>query len=160
MPIVFEVKESPNAITSYLTTKNSNPKKDVEKQDPKEVPLVAVDKSPIYPGCNATASKQELKECLNNSITNFVTKEFGKDFPKSYDLIPKQKVYAMFKINKDGAIEAVRARAKNPELEKEAIRVLKALPKMTPGKHEGKVVTVPYSVPIIFEEGKIKISWL
>ena len=34
------------------------------------------------------------------------------------------------------------------------------LGKMTPGKHEGKVVTVPYSVPIIFEEGKIKISWL
>jgi len=31
---------------------------------------------------------------------------------------------------------------------------------MTPGKHKEKVVIVPYSVPIIFEEGKIKISWL
>ncbi|WP_347923993.1 energy transducer TonB [Pontimicrobium sp. SW4] len=158
LPIVFEVKESPNAIISYLTTENSNSKKDVEKQDSKEVPLVALDESPIYPGCNVTSSSDKLKECFKNSLANFISKEFGKNLPKNIDseLEPRQKILAMFKIDKTGYIESIRVRAKHPELEKEAIRVLKALPKMTPGKHKGVTVIVPYSVPIMYELGEKK----
>ncbi|MCK0107842.1 M56 family metallopeptidase [Flavobacteriaceae bacterium S0825] len=158
LPIVFEVKESPNAIISYLTTENSNSKKDVEKQDSKEVPLVALDESPIYPGCDVTSSSDKLKECFKNSLANFISKEFGKNLQKNIDseIEPRQKILAMFKIDKTGYIESIRVRAKHPELEKEAIRVLKALPKMTPGKHKGVTVIVPYSLPIMYELGEKK----
>jgi protein TonB len=45
----------------------------------------------------------------------------------------------------------IRARAPHPGLEKEATRVIGLLPKMQPGKQRGKAVTVPYSLPIIFQ---------
>ena len=35
-------------------------------------------------------------------------------------------------------------------LEKETERILSKLPRMQPGKHEGKIVQVPFSIPIIF----------
>ena len=37
------------------------------------------------------------------------------------------------------------------QLEEEAIRVIKTLPKMIPGEHKGEKVNVPYSLPIIFQ---------
>lgn len=158
LPIIFEVKESPNAIISYLTTENSNFRKDVEKQELTEVPFAVIDELPIYPGCENKTTRDELKKCTTKGISDFVLNEFGKNLPKNIDseLEPRQKILAMFKIDKTGYIESIRARAKHPELEQEAIRVLKALPKMTPGKHKGKTVIVPYSVPIIYELGKKK----
>jgi hypothetical protein len=57
----------------------------------------------------------------------------------------------IFKIQKDGSISEIKSRAPHPELEKEAIRVIKALPKMQPGMQRGKPVVVPYSLPILFQ---------
>ena len=45
----------------------------------------------------------------------------------------------------------VDARAAHPELEKEAIRVVKSLPKLVPGYVDGEPVVVPYSLPILFQ---------
>ena len=57
----------------------------------------------------------------------------------------------MFKIDKEGNIIDIKARAKHPNLEKEAIRVISLLPKLIkPGYQRGKPVIVPYSLPIIF----------
>ena len=57
----------------------------------------------------------------------------------------------IFKIDKRGNVTSVRARAPHPRLEKEAVRVIKLLPKFEPGKQRGKAVIVPYSLPIIFQ---------
>ncbi len=48
----------------------------------------------------------------------------------------------------------MRSRASHPELVKEAVRVIKKLPKMIPGEQRGKKVAVPYSLPIIFQVQK------
>jgi protein TonB len=45
----------------------------------------------------------------------------------------------------------VRARAPHPRLEQEAIDVVKALPKMTPGMQRGQPVGVLYALPILFQ---------
>ena len=92
----------------------------------------------------------------NSGNSNIILNELDKNIPKNHDLLPRQKVPTMFKISKTGDITNIRARAKHPELEKEAIRVIKLLPKMTPGKHNGETVIVPYSVPIIYELEKKK----
>jgi protein TonB len=42
-------------------------------------------------------------------------------------------------------------KAPHARLEKEALRVIEALPKMTPGKQHLKPVKVKYTLPIIFE---------
>ncbi len=56
----------------------------------------------------------------------------------------------MFKIDEKGNITDIRARAPHIKLEEEAIRVMKLLPKMIPGKQKGKTVAVLYSLPIAF----------
>ena len=53
-----------------------------------------------------------------------------------------------FKIDKNGNISNARARGPHKRLEKEAIRVVNLLPKMTPGKQRGRAVSVSYTLPI------------
>jgi TonB family protein len=54
-------------------------------------------------------------------------------------------------IDKEGNVVNPRIfRGVNPELDKEALRVVKAMPKWTPGIQHGKKVFVKYTIPISF----------
>ena len=63
------------------------------------------------------------------------------------------KVFCQFTVNKDGSIvdvEVVRS-AGDPSLDKEAVRVIKSMPKWNPGKQSNKPVRVKYTVPVNFK---------
>jgi bla regulator protein blaR1 len=115
-----------------------------------EVPFGVIDQVPVFPGCESLTSNIEQKDCMAKEIAMFVNKNFNTNIGKENGLVGKQRINVIFKINQEGNIVDVRSRAPHPALEAEAIRVIKTLPKMTPGKQKGKVVTVPYSLPIIF----------
>ena len=54
-------------------------------------------------------------------------------------------------IAQDGSITDVRvARGVDPYLDKEAVRVVKSMPKWIPGKQNGKAVRVKFTVPVMF----------
>lgn len=62
------------------------------------------------------------------------------------------KVVVQFVVTRDGSIGEVKiARGKDPDLDKEAMRVVKTLPKFIPGKMNGQAVNVWYSLPINFK---------
>ncbi len=62
------------------------------------------------------------------------------------------KVIARFMVKKDGSVSDVSIMQKvSPSLDNEAIRVVKLLPKFTPGELKGKKVPVWYMVPISFK---------
>ncbi len=62
------------------------------------------------------------------------------------------RVIVGFVIGKDGSVSDVKVlRPVDPSLDKEAIRVIKAMPKWKPGKQRGKPVRVSYTVPINFQ---------
>jgi TonB family protein len=62
------------------------------------------------------------------------------------------KVYVTFVVGKDGSVTNVKiVRGVDPMLDAEALRVVKAMPKWTPGKQSGKDVAVQYTVPINFK---------
>lgn len=64
------------------------------------------------------------------------------------------RVYVQFVVETDGAITQVKTvRGVTPELDKEAERVVKSMPKWTPGKQRGRPVRVRYTVPIYFRLG-------
>ena len=88
---------------------------------------------------------------MSEKITKFVQKKFNTDLAGDLGLSGRQRISVIFKIDKTGNITGIRARAPHPGLEKEAARVIGMLPKMKPGKQRGKAVTVPYSLPIIFQ---------
>ena len=62
------------------------------------------------------------------------------------------RVYVEFTINTDGSVIDTRLlRGVDPQLDSEALRVIRASPKWTPGKHGGKTVRVKYQFPINFQ---------
>ena len=115
------------------------------------VPFGVVDEVPIFPGCDSLTTNEDRKTCMSNNISLFVNKNFNTKIGKENGLTGMQRINVIFKIDNKGNIVDVRSRAPHPALEAEAVRVIKMLPKMLPGKQKGKVVTVPYSLPIIFQ---------
>ena len=61
------------------------------------------------------------------------------------------RVSCSFVVEKDGSVTDVQVlRGVDPSLDKEAIRVITAMPKWKPGKQRGKPVRVKYTVPVTF----------
>jgi protein TonB len=61
------------------------------------------------------------------------------------------RVIVEFVVNKDGSIVDPKVmRSVDSSLDNEAMRVIKAMPKWTPGKQRGKAVRVRYTVPVLF----------
>jgi len=61
------------------------------------------------------------------------------------------RVIVEFIVSKTGAIENVKVvRGRHPALDKEAIRVVKAMPKWNPGRNNGQAVKVTYHLPVTF----------
>jgi len=62
------------------------------------------------------------------------------------------RVVVQFVVTKNGSIGEVRvARPRDPDLDKEAVRVVKTLPNFIPGKMNGQPVNVWYTLPIVFK---------
>ena len=66
------------------------------------------------------------------------------------------RVVLQFVVEKDGQIGEVKvARSVDPELDAEALRVVKSMPNFIPGRQDGKPVAVWYTIPISFKlQGK------
>lgn len=116
-----------------------------------EVPFSVIDQSPIYPECDENATFEELKKCFSKGIAKHINENFNTDIGKKHNLKGRQKIYISFKVDKLGRLKDVKARAPHEALKTEVIRVMNTLPELKPGMHNGKVVTVPFSIPVIFE---------
>lgn len=122
-----------------------------EVEEDIEVPFAVIENVPVFPGCENKKGNEAKKQCMSEKITQFVNKNFNTELAGDLGLSGRQRINVMFKIDKNGEITGVGARAPHPGLEREAQRVISKLPKMEPGKQRGKAVTVQYSLPIIFQ---------
>lgn len=116
-----------------------------------EVPFGIIDEIPMLPECENLDDANARKKCVAQEIAKHVNAKFNTKLATQLGLSGRQRINVMFKIDKQGNVGNVRARAANAELEKEAIRVISLLPKFKPGKHKGEPVIVPYSLPILFQ---------
>ena len=93
---------------------------------------------PIFPGGDAALMKY-LSENVKYPALAIKAQEQGR-------------VVVSFTVEKDGAISDVKvARSVTHSLDAEAVRVVKAMPKWTPGKQGGQLVRVRYNVPVSFK---------
>lgn len=111
----------------------------VEEEEPEEAEIfMVVEEMPEFPG--------GMAECL---------KFLGKNI--KYPTIAQEngvqgRVIVQFVVNQDGSIvDPVVVRSVDPYLDKEALRVIKTMPKWKPGKQRGKAVRVKYTVPVTFK---------
>ena len=97
-----------------------------------------VEQMPQYKG-----GYQALMDYLNKSI--------------KYPVIAEEngiqgRVVCTFVVERDGSITDVKVvRSVDPSLDKEAVRVLKAMPKWIPGKQNGSAVRVKFTLPVTFK---------
>lgn len=62
------------------------------------------------------------------------------------------RVVVQFVVKKDGSIGDIKVvRGKDPDLDKEAVRLVKTFPKFVPGRMNGQAVNVWYTLPINFK---------
>ncbi|MDR0394474.1 MAG: energy transducer TonB [Tannerella sp.] len=100
--------------------------------------FVTVEKMPEFPGGDAAL----LKWISDNIVYPPIAAENGI----------QGRVSCQFTVNADGSVEDVQVvRAVDPNLDKEAIRVLRKVPRFKPGEQRGKPVRVKYSVPVRFK---------
>ena len=96
-----------------------------------------VEEMPSFPGGNVA-----LMSYLNsNTKYPVVAQENGV----------QGRVIISFVVERDGSISDVKvARSVDPSLDREAQRVVKSMPRWTPGKQNGQTVRVKYTVPVVF----------
>ncbi|MEP2237748.1 MAG: TonB family protein [Maribacter sp.] len=112
-----------------------------------DIPYAVVDEVPIFPGCEDAVDK---RACFNDNILQHISKNFN--YPESaHEAGIQGRVSAMFLITSEGTIENIKMRGPDKLLEDEVKRIIKRLPKMTPGKQSGKAVNVPFSIPVNFK---------
>jgi TonB family protein len=115
------------------------PKK-VVNENYKETPFGGiVEKMPVFPGGN-------------DSLLNFIRKNLRLDPKTDYGHGIPGKVIVKFIVSKTGEVSNVQVvRSLCPPCDKEAVRVVKLLPKFTPGELNGKKVGVWYTLPVVFK---------
>ena len=161
-PVVIEVVEDEEEVEETIieSTEASQEEEIVEveeiveeevEEEIADVPFAVIENVPIYPGCENESGNNAKKKCMSEKVQKFVQKKFDTELANDLGLDGKQRIFVQFKINKNGNVVDVRARAPHPRLEREAVDVVKSLPKMTPGKQRGKAVGVLYSLPILFQ---------
>ncbi len=97
-----------------------------------------VEKMPSFPGGDS-----QLFKFLNENV--------------KYPVIAQEngvqgRVICQFVVNRDGSIVDVEVvRSVDASLDKEAIRVIKSMPKWSPGQQRGKPVRVKYTLPVNFK---------
>ena len=113
--------------------------KPVEKpKEVKEEIFKSVEQMPQFPGGDAA-----LMKYLSSHI-NYP--------PMAAENNVQGKVILQFVVEKDGRVGEVKvARSVDKDLDKEAIRVVKSLPKFTPGRQNGQAVRVWYTLPVTFK---------
>lgn len=133
---------------SYAVKKNNSTDSQAYKylgttSEIKEVSFMAIDKAPTFPGCEPGD-----KDCFSKMVQKHFSSNFDANMPKTLGLKPgRKRVFIAFKIDKEGNIVDVKARAPHKKIEEEVIKVMNLLPKVTPGEQEGKAVAVKYSIP-------------
>lgn len=161
-PEVIEVVEDEEEVEETIiesTETNQNEEiveieeiEEVEEEEIADVPFAVIENVPIYPGCENAGNNDAKKKCMSEKVMKFVQKKFDNELANDLGLdAGRQRISVQFKIDRSGNVVNVRARAPHPRLEQEAIKVVQALPKMTPGKQRGKAVGVLYALPIVFQ---------
>ena len=114
-----------------------------------DIPFMLIEQAPEFPGCKG--STFEKKQCFNDKVNKFVQRKFNIELAQELGLTAgKKKISVQFIIDTEGNIVDIKARAPHKRLEKEAIRVIKLLPKMKPAKQRNHFAKVRFNLPIKF----------
>ena len=132
----FDVKGNDDANGEVLKAKEVIAQPEPPKEEENKV-FEVVEQMPAFPGGDAAL----MKYLQENTHYPTIAAENGV----------QGRVVVGFVVEKDGSITDVRViKSRDPALDHEAVRVVKSMPRWTPGKIDGAAVRVEYQVPVVF----------
>ena len=146
-PEVIEIVEDDVVIEDEIEIEDTESDEDLEivEEDDEEVFMV-VESMPKF-----KCIKLKKKEyCGDLGLMKYIQENIKyPPIAKEYNITGK--VYISFIVDKSGSVTNVKVvRGVDKNLDAEAVRVVKSLPKYKPGKQRGKPVRVMFTVPINF----------
>ena len=133
----FDIKGNDDANGEILKAKEVIAEPEPPKHEEENKVFDIVEQQPLFPGGPAAL----MKYLSENTKYPVVAQENGV----------QGRVTVQFVVEKDGSISDVHVlRGVDPSLDKEAVRVVKSMPRWTPGKQNGITVRVNYRVPVLF----------
>ena len=141
-----EVKNQPEPAVKQI--QETIPEEDVE------VAFQFIKNPPQIEGCEGLEG-EAAKKCFSEKIAGHIRSTFNTSLADEVELVnPRVKILTQFTIDEEGKITNIKARSRYKILEEEAKRSIATLPRMKPGKQNGKPVKVTYTLPIIFNVEK------
>lgn len=148
VPEIIEVTEEKVETKIEISTEDDQSKAQIQTYTPPPPPepveeeateeiFVVVEQQPEFPGGTSA-----LMKFLGDNI--------------KYPVIAQEngiqgRVITNFVVERDGSISDVQVvRGQDPSLDKEAVRVIKTMPKWKPGQQRGKAVRVRFTLPVVF----------
>ena len=133
----FDVKGNDDANGEILKAKEVIAEPEPPKHEEENKVFDIVEQQPFFPGGPAA----HMKYLSENTKYPVVAQENGV----------QGRVTVQFVVEKDGSISDLHVLiGVDPSLDKEAVRVVKSMPRWTPGKQNGITVRVNYRVPVLF----------
>jgi len=139
-PEVIEIIEDDEEIENEAEVEDTESDEDVEieiEEEDDEEFFMVVENMPEFPGGDLGLMKYIQKNVKYPAIA------------KEYNITGK--VYVSFIVDRSGSVTNVKiVRGVDKNLDAEAMRIVKSLPRYTPGRQRGKAVRVMFTIPINF----------
>ena len=136
---MYEMVYNPNtdAAPKLIFKKNEPAAAGATEQKEREIVFDVVEHMPEFPG-----GAEGMMKFLTSTVKYpAVSQKNGV----------QGRVVVKFVVEKDGSVSSARVvKSVNEELDAEALRVVNAMPAWTPGKQNGRIVRVYYTIPIVF----------
>lgn len=132
----LDITEGTNDLNKTIIKDEVIAEPKVEDEQPMNIAMV--EQKPVFPGGEAAM----YKYLGDNIVYPSAASEEGI----------QGRVVVEFVVGKDGSITNVKVvRPRHPALDKEAVRVIKSMPKWIPGRNNGQPVKVTYTLPVTFK---------
>ena len=148
---LYKMSNGRNMFAIIMDVKGVSERIEKENIKSETVNFLKIDKAPTFPGC---ASGD--RDCFSKMVKKHISRSFDTDLPNNLGLSAgKKRVFIGFKVDVNGNVIDVQARAPHVKIKEEVIRVMNTLPKMLPGEQDGKTVAVNYNIPLSLYVDKV-----
>jgi beta-lactamase regulating signal transducer with metallopeptidase domain len=148
---LYKMSNGRNMYAMIIDVKELSKRTEKENKISGDVSFMTIETAPTFPGCDSGD-----KDCFSRMVQKHFARNFDADLTNSLGLSAgKKRVFIGFKVDVNGDIVDIKARAPHVKIKEEVIRVMSSLPNMIAGENKGEKVVVSYNIPFSLNVGGV-----
>lgn len=115
-----------------------------------------VDEYPMFASCDENASKEDKKQCFQNTLSDIITQKLQRDtLIVTQDI--NETIYINFEISKEGLLSLITIKADSitlqeiPNIKELLYKSVDSLPKIYPAIRRSQQVKTAFTLPVIIQ---------